>query len=137
MTRAIRGASMRELRVVGPMVTARAKVLAPVDTGRLRASIGPPEYSRTFTLRPQVSVVAHVDYAKFVHDGTRPHVVHSACRAIHVFDADRLALHASGIFVLNVSLDVREVLVGLRRTLAAKLRRSSDRLPTRWSPTLP
>lgn len=73
--RAIRGASMRELRVVGPLVTARAKVLAPVDTGRLRASIGPPEYRRTFTLRPEVSVVAHTDYAKYVHDGTRPHTI--------------------------------------------------------------
>jgi hypothetical protein len=58
---------------VGPMVVNRAKILAPVDTGRLRASIGPAQYSRTWTLRPQVTVTAGVDYAKMVHDGTRAH----------------------------------------------------------------
>jgi hypothetical protein len=64
---------MQELRRVGPMVVNRAKILAPVDTGRLRASIGPPQYSRTWTLRPQVTVTAGVDYAKMVHDGTAAH----------------------------------------------------------------
>lgn len=66
---------MSELRRVGPMVVNRAKILAPVDTGRLRASIGPPQYSRTWTLRPQVTVSANVDYAQMVHDGTRPHII--------------------------------------------------------------
>jgi len=75
LRRAIRGASMSELRTVGPQVVNRAKVLAPVDTGRLRASIGPPVYSRTWTLRPQVTVAADVSYAKYVHDGTRPHII--------------------------------------------------------------
>lgn len=73
LRRAIRGASMRELRTVGPMVVNRAKVLAPVDTGRLRASIGPPRYTRTWTLRPQVIITADVEYAKMVHDGTPAH----------------------------------------------------------------
>lgn len=75
LRRAIRGASMTELRRVAPMVVNRAKVLAPVDTGRLRASIGPATYSRTWTLRPQASIAVGVDYAKMVHDGTRPHVI--------------------------------------------------------------
>lgn len=73
--RSIRGASMSELRRVGPMVVNRAKILAPVDTGRLRAAIGPPRYSRTWTLRPQVTIDVNVDYAGFVNDGTRPHVI--------------------------------------------------------------
>lgn len=73
--RAIRGASMSELRRVGPAVVNRAKVLAPVRTGRLRAAIGPARYSRTWTLRPQVTIDVNVDYAGFVNDGTRPHII--------------------------------------------------------------
>lgn len=57
------------------MVVNRAKVLAPVDTGRLRASIGPATYSRTWTLRPQATIAVGVDYAGYVHDGTRPHTI--------------------------------------------------------------
>lgn len=75
LRRAVRGASMRELQRVAPQVVNRAKVLAPVDTGRLRASIGPATYSRTWTLRPQATIAADVSYARYVHDGTRPHVI--------------------------------------------------------------
>lgn len=73
LRRAIRGASMSELRTVGPLVVNRAKILAPVDTGRLRASIGPAQYRRTWTLRPQVTISVGVSYAEMVHDGTRAH----------------------------------------------------------------
>lgn len=66
---------MRELRIVAPQVVNRAKILAPVDTGRLRAAIGPPRYSRTATLRAQATIDVNVDYADFVHNGTRPHVI--------------------------------------------------------------
>ena len=72
--RAIRGASMSELRRVGPMVVNRAKILCPVDTGRLRASIQ-GDYRRTWTLRPQFTVFSDVEYASMVNDGTRPHVI--------------------------------------------------------------
>lgn len=74
LRRAIRQASMSELRRVGPMVVNRAKVLCPVDTGRLRASIR-GQAQRTWTLRPQFVVGSDVDYAEYVHDGTRPHVI--------------------------------------------------------------
>jgi len=60
---------------VGPLVVNRAKILCPVDTGRLRASIGPPVYSRTWTLRPQVTVGSDVEYARYVNDGTRRHFI--------------------------------------------------------------
>lgn len=72
--RSIRGASMSELRRVGPMVVNRAKILCPVDTGRLRASIQ-GEARRTWTLRPQFTVFSEVEYAPYVNDGTRPHVI--------------------------------------------------------------
>lgn len=52
----------------------RAKVLAPVRTGRLRGSIHalPPAI---FTLRPKVKVVADVEYAAAVNNGSRPHKI--------------------------------------------------------------
>lgn len=74
LRRVIRGASLRELRTAGQMVVNRAKVLAPVDTGRLRASIR-GEARRTWTLRPQFTVGSDVEYAGFVNDGTRPHQI--------------------------------------------------------------
>lgn len=74
LRRAIRGASRRELENAGRQVLNRAKVLAPVDTGRLRAS-GRTEFRRLWTLRPEVRIIFDTDYASFVNDGTRPHVI--------------------------------------------------------------
>lgn len=74
LRRVIRGASLRELENTGRRVVNRAKILCPVDTGRLRASIkGRP--SRTWTLRPQFTVSTNVDYAEMVQNGTRPHII--------------------------------------------------------------
>lgn len=74
MRRVIRGASRTELENTGRRVVNRAKILCPVDTGRLRASIR-GRASRTWTLRPQFTVSTNVDYAPMVHDGTRPHTI--------------------------------------------------------------
>ena len=74
LRRAIRGASRQELTNAGIQVVNRAKILAPVDTGRLRASIQ-GRFSRSWTLRPQFSVFTDVEYAQMVHDGTRPHII--------------------------------------------------------------
>lgn len=52
----------------------RARVLAPVDTGRLRASIR-AEPPRIFSLRGSVTVGSDLEYAGYVNDGTRPHVI--------------------------------------------------------------
>jgi phage gpG-like protein len=52
----------------------RAKVLAPVDTGRLRASIR-IESRRTLSLRSVFTIGSDVEYAAFVNDGTRPHII--------------------------------------------------------------
>lgn len=67
--RSIRDASMSELRVQGPRVVNRAKILCPVDSGRLRASIKGEPF-RTWTFRPGYRVWSDVEYAPFVHDGT-------------------------------------------------------------------
>lgn len=74
LRRVIRDASARELRTAGRQVVNRAKVLAPVDTGRMRASIE-GQLNRTWTLRPRFTVGSNVEYAPYVHDGTRPHVI--------------------------------------------------------------
>lgn len=74
MRRVIRGASRTELENTGRRVVNRAKILCPVDTGRLRASIR-GRANRTWTLRPQFTVSTNVDYAPMVHDGTRPHTI--------------------------------------------------------------
>ena len=74
LNRTIRGASRRELEATARQVVNRAKILAPVDTGRLRASIR-IEARRTLTLRSVYTVGSDVEYARMVHDGTRPHVI--------------------------------------------------------------
>jgi hypothetical protein len=52
----------------------RAKVLVPVDTGRLRASIR-IEQRRNLALRSRYTIGSDVYYAPFVNDGTRPHII--------------------------------------------------------------
>lgn len=74
LNRTLRGASRQELETAARQVMNRAKVLAPVDTGRLRASIR-IEARRTFTLRSVYTVGSDVEYADMVHGGTRPHII--------------------------------------------------------------
>jgi hypothetical protein len=74
LTRVIQGESRRTLRQRAPQVLNRAKILAPVDTGRLRSS-GKIRYSGFFGFRPKATVVFDVDYAEAVHNGTRPHTI--------------------------------------------------------------
>lgn len=85
MRRVIRGASMTELGNTGRRVVNRAKILCPVDTGRLRASIK-GKASRTWTLRPQFTVSSNVDYAPMVHDGTRPHIIRPRTKQVLKFN---------------------------------------------------
>lgn len=85
MRRVIRGASLRELEGTGRRVLNRAKILCPVDTGRLRASLR-GKASRTWTLRPQFTVSSNVDYAPMVHDGTRPHIIRPRTKQVLKFN---------------------------------------------------
>lgn len=60
----------RELYALGLRVQSTAKRLCPVDTGRLRSSIQTtPPFDDEGTIT--VSIGTNVEYAKFVHDGTR------------------------------------------------------------------
>jgi hypothetical protein len=63
----------RDAARVAREVEARAKQLAQVQTGRLRSSI---HAEPKFTFRgPTVRVSADVNYATFVENGTKPHVI--------------------------------------------------------------
>jgi len=74
LNRTIRGASRNELEIAAREVMNRAKVLVPVDTGRLRASIR-IEQRRNLALRSRYTIGSDVYYAPFVNDGTRPHII--------------------------------------------------------------
>lgn len=74
LNRSIRGASRQELETTARQVVNRAKILAPVDTGRLRASIR-LERRRLLSLRSVYTIGSDVSYAPMVHDGTRPHQI--------------------------------------------------------------
>lgn len=52
----------------------RAKVLAPVDTGRLRSSIR-IERRSFLGFRAKWTIGSDVEYAGYVNDGTRPHII--------------------------------------------------------------
>lgn len=68
---ASREAAVQELTTGSRLVTNRAKILTPVDTGRLRASIRPS--LNLSGNRPSFRVSTNVAYAGYVNDGTRPH----------------------------------------------------------------
>lgn len=65
--------AVRAMARLGRRIEANAKQRAPVDTGNLRRSIG-HELSVQGT-RIVLEVFATANYAKFVHDGTEPHLI--------------------------------------------------------------
>lgn len=71
--RAARRAAREELEIGMRQAQARAKILAPVDTGRLRSSI---RYTITDrALGVTADLRSDVSYAEYVHDGTQPHII--------------------------------------------------------------
>lgn len=73
------GPSGRWLYRRGLRIESRAKILCPVDTGRLRSSITTTQ-PRMVGRRLTVTVGTNVNYARYVHDGTRAHVVRAVRR---------------------------------------------------------
>jgi len=67
-------------------VTAQAKQEAPVRTGRLRESIHKEPIRWVGFLKAEGKVVADAPYARYVHDGTRPHVIRARrAKALHFY----------------------------------------------------
>lgn len=67
------GPVVRDLSRRAQRITGRAKELAPVDTGRLRASIDWRLLHDAGV--PVARVGTNVAYARAVHNGTRPHII--------------------------------------------------------------
>jgi len=63
----------KKLRSIGFQIEREAKGNAPVDTGRLRASITTKLTERNGI--PMVKVGTNVEYAPYVEFGTQPHVI--------------------------------------------------------------
>lgn len=66
-------AALPEVTKITRKVLNRAKVLAPVNTGRLRSS-GKMDIRMT-TAGPAGKVTFTVSYAQYVHEGTRAHII--------------------------------------------------------------
>ncbi|MEU7010365.1 HK97 gp10 family phage protein [Streptomyces sp. NPDC046332] len=74
LNRTMRAASRSEGDAAARQVVNRAKVLAPVDTGRLRASIR-VERRSFLGFRARWTIGSDVEYAPYVNDGTAPHII--------------------------------------------------------------
>lgn len=76
LTRVIQGESRRVINLRAQQVLNRAKILVPVDTGRLRSS-GKIKKAGLFSFRPKATVYFDVVYARIVNDGGRipPHII--------------------------------------------------------------
>lgn len=71
--RAARQAAREELEAGLREATVRAKILAPVDTGRLRSSVRYVVRGRALGVTGELR--SDVSYAQFVNDGTPPHII--------------------------------------------------------------
>lgn len=71
----IEGPVQRDLRARATRVLDRARALAPIETGRLKASL---RLNRKMGIGGLYSyeVGSTVGYAIMVHEGTRPHLIH-------------------------------------------------------------
>lgn len=81
---------------LGRRVTNSAKQRTPVNTGNLRNSIR-QEPVKVEGARVSFSVVADADYASFVHDGTRPHVITPKSAKVLAFRAGGTMVFASRV----------------------------------------
>lgn len=66
------------IRKYALQVEATAKVFAPVDTGHLKGSIGPPDYTGDGRFGGMsATITAHASYAGYVEHGTRNMAPHA------------------------------------------------------------
>lgn len=66
------------VRKYGLQVERTAKIFAPVDTGHLKGSIGPPVYEGDGRFGAMsVTITAHANYAAYVEYGTRNMAPHA------------------------------------------------------------
>jgi HK97 gp10 family phage protein len=67
-------------------VVSEARAIVPVDTGRLRDSIKAEPVKTTGIFHMTSGVVATAPYARYVHEGTRPHIIRARnAKALHFY----------------------------------------------------
>lgn len=67
----LKGLPRRELQAIGAYLAGEARLRCPVDTGRLKGSIDYKVSILSFIGNGSLSIGSNVDYAIFVHEGTR------------------------------------------------------------------
>lgn len=92
MTAELNRLASRDVARVAREVEALAKQLAPVDTGRLRASIH--SQPRVTFRGPTVTVTADVNYATYVENGTKPHLIRPRRRQVLKFKVGGKTVYA-------------------------------------------
>lgn len=83
--------SLPKVVTVTRLILNRARVLAPVRTGRLRSS-GRMDVTVT-QFGPTGTVTFPVKYAQMVHDGTRPHIIRPRKRKVLRFTIGTAVLY--------------------------------------------
>jgi HK97 gp10 family phage protein len=66
---------MKTAAKVTRRISAQAKMNAPVDTGNLARSIDEDPITFVTPFHIDTGVTAHANYARYVHEGTRPHII--------------------------------------------------------------
>lgn len=84
----VQNAGMELLARLARRVVAQAKVNAPVDTGNMRAQIAAdPMVTTGMTVRQTIRVGGDAaEYAIYVHEGTRPHVIRPRNKSVLMFN---------------------------------------------------
>lgn len=71
---------------IGKEIETEAKVLVPVRTGELRRSIHANRPRQVGRWRVEARVTASAPYARYVHEGTRPHIIRARnAKALHFY----------------------------------------------------
>lgn len=96
-------------------IAAQAKLNVPVLTGNLGRSIEEDPIRFVGPFRVETGVTAKANYARFVHDGTRPHVIRPRNATVLAFPIDGRMVFARSVnhpgtrarpFLLNAARDV-------------------------------
>lgn len=87
----------RKAASVTRRITAQAKQNAPVLTGNLARAIEPDPIKFSGPFRVETGVTARTDYAVFVHEGTRPHLIRPRTARALRFDVGGRTVFAKSV----------------------------------------
>lgn len=82
MPEKLRAALVRKTTQLRLQLEAKSKANAPVVTGRLRRSIASDQEASGNTVEGRVFTSSDVPYARYVEEGTRPHIIEAKGKAL-------------------------------------------------------